>query len=728
MPSFTPIHAIALAAVALLPFATPSESAAAAFHWNSTDSLDVWHDPANWLEGAVPTAADSAFLGLLAGIENTGVRIQQPVFITDLVVEDGMALLNISPGGVHHPISVSGSAVAGGFNFPDNRSAIRLFRGPTAYDLRANDLAIDHGAELDLRSGAIVEIDDIAFIGSSGVIEGEGVINLRVDNDVVTLRNSGAITPLGAVGLTFNQLGAGLFDLDGLSEAGALGVVRGTVDGGDGPARLTFNGTGLSDTFSGQIRLATGRSLAMNLSDGWTADAQSEIRIEPGSGSSGPAVLSGGHLTLEGRLRVFRSVFESSVAWADIESEVTINDSASIEIQEDALSFDSKSIINGGTFTLEPDSSLTFQGETIVRSGDFSTPSMDPNESIIRFSGETRWDGTVSFVGAARQIGDATVAGLTVINADLFDMDGPIWLSDKPTWNVNSTLTVNADSIDSQTSNAFRGDVSVAGNALAKLTINLADPTDYWQLNGTLNLNNNLPFGATRVSGSAVEISGELSINGSDIRVDADATFAPDSTTRFITNDSSLIMRRETRVEAGATFVADGLLGNAAAGHMTLYDGVSTDDVGLSNAGLLDIDDAAGIVAVDRFENTSTGTLAIDIGGYLLGDEFDHLQVAGEAAIDGALMVDLLLDEFAFYPEIGDEFMILTSLGGVSGEFANVLPTFAEGSVYGWEVLYHPHDVTIRLAKVGPAVPEPGSLAMVAFACVSLAGLRRRVR
>lgn len=43
---------------------------------------------------------------------------------------------------------------------------------------------------------------------------------------------------------------------------------------------------------------------------------------------------------------------------------------------------------------------------------------------------------------------------------------------------------------------------------------------------------------------------------------------------------------------------------------------------------------------------------------------------------------------------------------GVMGEFDFDPISFSDGSQYQWEVLYNPHDVTLRLARIS-AVPEP---------------------
>lgn len=673
-----------------------------------------WHEPANWLGGLVPGIGDEARIGSLAGVQDSHVRTEQPIFVSSLEVLNGMALLNISPGGDIFPITVTNTAQVSGVNFgpgDPERSSLRLFRGPGAYDLSVDTLMVEDGAELDLRLGAIVNVGEYAYVSSGSRIERQGVINLTGVGSAVTLRNEGSIDPRGAIGLTFNQLGDGLFDLDGTTGEGVLSVSGGGVFVGDGPDSLTFNGTGLSDSFSGKIRLATGRTLAMNLSEGWTADASSEIRVSASSAMGGAGRITGGHLTLGGAFALV-SGFGTDVSWLDVEAQTTINETAVVTTKsKSSLSFDGETLIQGGLFTTETESSLHFKGETTIRGGTFSTPSMDPNEASVNFADATEWNGAVEFSGSARQSGDATVTGLTVINADLFDMDGQIWLTDKPTWKVNSSLVVNAESINTQAGNRFSGAIEVAGNFLSQATINLNDPIEAWTMAGEMTLKNNLPFGAVRLAGSGVQLEGVLNVDGSGVGVSADVVFVTASETTFETPSSSLFMNGRTLVESGALFLGEGLLSNGGPGQMVLDVGANTDEVGLANHGLLDIGMEVGIATVDRFENAAEGTLSIDLAGYLLGNEFDYLLVADSVDLDGVLAVELLsggMGASLFTPVVGDEFTIMTSLGGVSGQFATVLPTHAGGAVYNWEALYRPHDVTIRLVSV--TIPEPSSI------------------
>ena len=75
--------------------------------------------------------------------------------------------------------------------------------------------------------------------------------------------------------------------------------------------------------------------------------------------------------------------------------------------------------------------------------------------------------------------------------------------------------------------------------------------------------------------------------------------------------------------------------------------------------------------AVDFAGNVTfapTSTLTIELGGTAAGSQYDQLNVAGNAALDGTLAI-ALIDGFA--PAVGDEFNILT-YGTTSGAFASV--------------------------------------------------------
>ena len=182
-------------------------------------------------------------------------------------------------------------------------------------------------------------------------------------------------------------------------------------------------------------------------------------------------------------------------------------------------------------------------------------------------------------------------------------------------------------------------------------------------------------------------------------------------------------------VEAGAQFSGGGTLENGLFSQLTLHDGAVLNNVGLINHGLLEIGDLTGVATVDRFVMTSTASWHIDIGGYLAGIEFDRLLVSGSggATLDGLLSVELIdLGSGVFLPEVGDEFSILFSFGGVDGMFLSDPISYVGLQTFHWQTIYNPHDVRLRLASI-TAVPEPSS-ALLMVATLGLAGLRRRSR
>src|SRR5207244_10015880 len=72
-------------------------------------------------------------------------------------------------------------------------------------------------------------------------------------------------------------------------------------------------------------------------------------------------------------------------------------------------------------------------------------------------------------------------------------------------------------------------------------------------------------------------------------------------------------------------------------------------------------------------ELSSASTLNIELGGTTPGTQFDHVTVAGQLALDGALAVSLI----NFTPAEGNSFDIL-DWGSLSGTFSSIqLPTLS---------------------------------------------------
>jgi hypothetical protein len=98
--------------------------------------------------------------------------------------------------------------------------------------------------------------------------------------------------------------------------------------------------------------------------------------------------------------------------------------------------------------------------------------------------------------------------------------------------------------------------------------------------------------------------------------------------------------------------------------------------------------------------NVHLGPLAnleIELGGAVQGAEYDALNIAGSATLDGTLDVSLLS---GFDPGDGDVFEIFTATGGISGTFANVVLPALDDELF-WNVEYGASSVVLEVAATG---------------------------
>ena len=110
------------------------------------------------------------------------------------------------------------------------------------------------------------------------------------------------------------------------------------------------------------------------------------------------------------------------------------------------------------------------------------------------------------------------------------------------------------------------------------------------------------------------------------------------------------------------------------------------------------------------------GRLIIEIGGAVVGDQYDALHVDGDVVVAGILDVSLI---DGFTPSMDDSFVVLRG-ASVTGRFANAIDTINVG---GFELPVHYFNDRVVLGRP-VIIPEPGSIAFAAL--VSGALLRRR--
>ncbi|QOI99239.1 MAG: hypothetical protein HRU70_01535 [Phycisphaeraceae bacterium] len=675
--------------------------------WNAGNGM--WMTAGNWLPNSVPGIDPFVFndirIGDLPGVGNSTVLMNNAagggaLAFHLLSLSSGMTLdMNQRQLG-----SLTGATSLMGAN---TRLIVRSSTGLNFHDFSTNLMTMGLGTHLQLVDDGRVRA---STLHSRGLISGTGTIHVQGGGPQISLQNSGTIAGSSNGGLTFIQEGAGRFDLDGLGveepEFGQLSLASPF-------SVLTFQGDQLSDFFSGTVTMGSGSLLNMNMTNGWTADAMSTFNVS--SGIAGAAAqIAGGHFTFGGDLNIGGTHGHLRVL-----ADATLLTHADVFLgNDDRLEFDGVTAVQGGTFNLSQGGRIDFDGATQIGGGTFTMAGDSPAQGVVNFNGVTQWSGTTTFNGVARQMGNASVGSPTTINATVFDMDG----NNSTAWTINHGLTVNAQAIEIG-SQSFDGTLNLNAGAVGRLTVVLADPDDAWTMNGTLNLAGLGGLTTTRLAGSRVIVSGDVNMGAGIAQITADADLR--GATVGIAANGNLRMRAQSTVDADTVFLGTGVLQNGVGAAMTLNSGVSLGLVGLVNEGLLNIGEAGpGVASVDRFSNTGSAALSIGIAGRIAGAEHDLLIVSGGAALlDGLLRIELLPvgGGATFTPTIGDEFVIISALGGVGGAFTNDPVTLVDGLTYEWTVIYNPNTVVVRLDGI---VPTPGGLALLALG--GLISARRR--
>lgn len=693
----------AMTASALLASAgLASPALADVWSWNTGNGN--WTTASNWSSGTVPGVNALVYtdvrIGNLPGVQNSTVLMDQLTLgawpFDELHISSGMTLdMNGRElGGLNAIATLTGA---------NSELIVRHSAGPNFHDFNTGELTMGAGTLLNLADNGRIRT---GYLTSAGVIFGRGSVHVQGSAPGASLVNNGTISGSGNGGLAILQEGSGRLDLDGASGNGQLALAAPF-------SQLTFEGDQLADAFSGTVTMGSGSLLNMNMSSGWTADSISTFNVA--SGIVGAAAqIDGGHFTFGGDLNI-----GGSQGHLRMLADATFTSTADVFLgADDRLEFGAAATVQGGVYALSSGARIDFEGATSVGGGTFNMVGNLPSQGSVNFNGNTHWSGTVNANGYVRQNGDAAVASPATINANVLDMDG----GGESTWTINQALVVNTQAIE-QNSQQFDGTINMNGSLFGRLTLNLSDPKAAWTMNGTMNLAGFAALAPVRVAGSRMIVTGELSMGTGIARISADTSLQGAAVS--IAGGGTLRMLGATTIDAGATFAGTGTLENGDGGSMLLNSGASLGTVGLINDSALRIGESGpGVASVDRFTNTANGLLGIDIGGHLAGTEHDLLIVAaGPATLDGMINVRLigLGGGTVFAPSIGDEFTVLSALGGISGAFVNDPTSQVNGLIYEWSVIYNPNTVVLRLDTI---VPAPGCTALLGLG--GLVAARRR--
>lgn len=660
--------------IALFELGLAASSFAIDKSWNAGNGS--WNSAGNWSPNGVPGANDTARIGNLPGVQNAIVSAAGAPFVPEAIeISDGMTLDAAGVEFVGFDLLVT---ISGG----DSRFIVRPHVGINQYDF-IGEIHVGPGSHLELKDNVPIRLFWESH--SWGRIEGWGEIQV---NSPTPFSNTGVINP-GTGGLRFEQIWSGElapFDLDGSGEFGQvwLNVPFSTLE---------ITASGLADPFDGVVNMSPGALLTMNMADGWQVDPGGVINASGGIANAA-AQINGDDLTIAGSVHVGNEGILRILADAVVETQAGTS-----VFTDSRLEFDGATIVNGGAFHLYSGATLDFDGQTTMRGGHFSTQSTDPADGSVNFNATTTWNGSggpVEITGVARQMGNGFVNGPTVINADVFDMDG----DGDTAWTIWNDLVINADSLQPDDTDTFAGTITVANGTVGRLTVHVEPLLADFQMAGEMNLIGHPSVFGTRYAGDTLDLLGEINVSGKV----AFGAYLRALDGQIDIGAENAVMRLDGGglITSGCTFSGDGEFRIGPTGSPLLVE-ANLNGVGLVNQGYLRVAYAA---SVDRFASEAGSSWMVSLRGHDAGVSYDQLRVThGGATLAGALEAefldaDLLPGGDPFMPVIGDEFTILRAAGSVTGTFAESPSTISQGHRYDWAVLYGDHDVRLRLDAI----------------------------
>ena len=342
------------------------------------------------------------------------------------------------------------------------------------------------------------------------------------------------------------------------------------------------------------------------------------------SGAGDFAHLGAGTLTLTGN-NTYTGTTSIALGTIKLGASDRLADSTDVDVLAAAATFD----LNGMDETVD---SIGGAGSILLGGGTLQ---------VGAANGSRTFSGVISGTGELRKVGKGSqvLTGANTFTGTTFVDGGELALS-------------GGGSIDQQT-------MAIGHNPGDDGTVTVDGPATTWNLNNKLLIGSNGGAGRLNISnGATVTVASQVGI-GSSLSV---GTLSLDGGTFELSSGKIFIDI------AGILQGQGDVLGDI-----------------LSN-GTVSPGNSAGILsATSSYVQNASGSLLIEIGGTILGTEYDQLDITGTARLDGELRVQLI---DGFVPSINDVFEILKASNGVVDVFATEsLPNLGDGM--DWDVQYN---------------------------------------
>ena len=690
-------------------FATPKELQAQT--WTGANS-QLWSDTGNWTPGTVPNSNTAS--AIITNATNNPVLLNGGYTIANLTI-GGSNSLDIQNG---QSLTIYADPGVGNSTI-NNAKTITLDSAGSSTDLI---LSGPGGGTIDLTGGGTLQLSnngnnriygnpggETFHIATGSTVQGSGQFGINQGGYAFTLNNDGTINanqsnallvaPTGTVtnnslleataGGTMNLIAnvtntTGTIKADGANSLVNLG--GSTINGG---TLTTTNGGSVQNngtaTFNG-VTLSSGSTLT--LADSSATTLQGTITnggtIAQNSAVSNTDVLLSGAVELKGGTLAMSNNFNNRIynntgvaASLTVDANTTIQGAGQLGINNGGYAF---TLTNNGTvlanqsnmLEVAPTGNTTNNGTFQANSG--STLFMNGTLTNYNPSTSTLTGGTYNAYSGTIALSDANLDNPSVIRTN--------------------AATILLDGATAKIADAHSNDI--VGGFLATNTVA-----------GHFTIQN----------GANLTTSGGGFTNAGRVDVGANSTFTVGGSNDYVQTGGLTVLQTTTSFMAVA-------LGHKVDIQGGTLQGIGTVQGDLTNSGTVHPGGSPGILTVTgNYVQTASGILGIDIAGPLAGSGYSQLNVGGTAMLNGTLNVTL---ESSFSPTDGETFTILNSSGLLGSVFTTFLGQSQNGVTFTIDYNNLVTNGVVLTAHTLRAVPEPGSLALVALGAIGLAAYGRR--
>ncbi len=523
-------------------------------------------------------------------------------------------------------------------------------------------------------SGAAVSVGN-TFVNNGGTLAADGVLNFTGGN--ATFNTGTSFTGAGDVNIASNAAFNGAISSTNLNFTG--GIFTGTG------ASLTGTADWTAGNFSGGWALTTGSTLTALTGSNKFIDAATITNNGTINWQNGALFLqNGSQLTNNGLIDYSGSSSINNNGGAV--STVTNNAAGTVRVGAGSTLTVSNTFVNNGG-TLAANGTLVFNGGNAT----FNTGTSFTGAGDVNIDNSAAFNGAIS--SANVNFNGGTFTGTSAALSGTADWIAGTFSGD---WMVTAGSTMTALTGNNKFLNA--------------VTFVNAGTVDW--LAGALFLQN----GTQLINNGLIDAKGNDSINNNGGVASAfvnngliEKTLGLGTTTLAsgigFDNNGTINVLSGT-IGLPAAFTNDGTLGGTG----------TFSSANLTNGGIIapGAPGSTGTLALTgNYAQTAFGTLATQLAST---GSFDLFNISGTAALNGTLALGCIL---SCAINTGDSFVILNSVGNLSGTFANVTTNgFLSGFAYNVIYDYAADLVRLEVTNAGTvvaAVPEPSTWAMMLF-------------